>query len=469
MAHCTPNLNDQIALKSPSSSTVTITDVDSADSGSGRGLGCSSNGQIVACSFRAANSQEPGLKVYNGNGSLMFTDQSILQFPLTHDAERSAPVVFGDAKYPTNAVLAADDCHVALVEQTGSSWVQAWESAIPTCTAKIADSPVSPVLLGNAYHANLLLFQTNSSGTIYTYNLQTGTKIQSGAVSDAQGNVCTSNNTPAVNDIDSSTSDVYMIDLCGNPDGSTSYGAVVKLTVNLTNGSWTPQILALPNSFNVPSYSSPTFVNTTLPGCSTPGAVYFDSSPATSTGKPSAFWGLSADGTCYVNTLGVIHFPGEFKANAPYDSTNGGLWVWDTDDTTVHFLEVPGLAENTGKSFKIPIPANKGATVPSSAMSLSTEAATNDVVLTFGVLSCLSGQKSCQGSGVGYVLAENVGLPGSPNPPHAIWELPIPGGNYSSGQFPIVHYSDGGSTLPYVVFTGFSAGTYYVGCPAGGC
>ena len=188
------------------------------------------------------------------------------------------------------------------------------------------------------------------------------------------------------------------------------------------------------------------------------GAVYFDSSPAVSTGIPSQYWGLSADGTCSVSTSGKVRFVGNFKANAPYDAANAGLWVWDTGDTVVHLLKVPGLTENTAKSFHIPVPESNGLTIPSSAMSLSTKAGTGDVILTFGVLSCLNGAKSCQGSGVGYVLAEDVGLPTSQTPPSAVWELPIPGGNYSSGQFPIVHNSTGPTTLPYVVFTGYSPG-----------
>ena len=193
-----------------------------------RGLGCSSNGTIVACSFYAASRTEPGLKVYSGSGAVLFTDQSILPVPLTHSAQTSAPVVFGDTKYATNAVLAADDCHLALVEEIESVWTTIWEPEIPSCTSKVRDSPVSPVLLGNRSNANLVFFQTNSSGTNYTYNLQTGALIQSGVVRDAQGNVCVSNNTPAVNDLNSSTSDVYQIDQCKSQDGSTDYGAVVK-------------------------------------------------------------------------------------------------------------------------------------------------------------------------------------------------------------------------------------------------
>ncbi len=292
MAHCTPNLNDQIALKLPSSPKVVLTDLDSASSGSGRGLGCSSNGTIVACSFFAASRTDPGLKVYDGSGSILFTDQSVLSVPLTHYAQTSAPIVFGDASYPTNAVLAADDCHVALVEQIGSTWTQIWESAIPTCISAVPDSPVSPVPLGNATNANIFLFQTNHTGSIYTYNLQTGAILHSGTVQDAQGNVCISNNTPAVNDVSNTESDVYQIDQCKSQDGSVDYGAVVKVIVNLTNGIWTARILPLPASFNPPSYASPTFVNTTLPGCQTAGAVYFDSSPAASTGETVGVLGL---------------------------------------------------------------------------------------------------------------------------------------------------------------------------------
>ncbi len=102
-------------------------------------------------------------------------------------------------------------------------------------------------------------------------------------------------------------------------------------------------------------------------------------------------------------------------------------------------------------------------------MSLSTKAGTGDVILTFGALSCLNGGISCQGSGAGYVVAENVGLPPSQTRPTMLWELPLPDGNYASGQFPIIHNSSGGTPLPYVVFTGNLPGTYFVGCPSGGC
>ena len=75
MAHCDPRLSDQTRTIAPSLAKLIATD--STPVGGG-GLGCVSNLQIVACSFRGDPQRQSNLVVYDADGQRIWEDGGLL-------------------------------------------------------------------------------------------------------------------------------------------------------------------------------------------------------------------------------------------------------------------------------------------------------------------------------------------------------------------------------------------------------
>ncbi|MFQ5741396.1 MAG: hypothetical protein ACE5JX_20555 [Acidobacteriota bacterium] len=89
MAHCDPQMSDQVG-ETPPLGPVNEVFSDVGRPGSLAGLGCSSNGTLVACSYRKTNQWLNNLVVYHWDGA-EFTMK--WEEDIGEDAWQSAPMV----------------------------------------------------------------------------------------------------------------------------------------------------------------------------------------------------------------------------------------------------------------------------------------------------------------------------------------------------------------------------------------
>jgi PQQ-like domain len=176
MAHCDPQMSDRNNMLAPTGELEIVwQDRDAA--GNFIGLGCSSNGVIAACALGPEPGQGPYLRVYNGDGNLLWT------YPLNLNAWSSAPMVDAEGR-----VVAADNEVLILFDSDGTVL---WKHDLP------GGLVISPVVTENG----LLLYST-LDGFVVTVNPMNGHTVGKIQLQDIIGGLpgtFGSRNTPCVN------------------------------------------------------------------------------------------------------------------------------------------------------------------------------------------------------------------------------------------------------------------------------
>ncbi|MCH9682502.1 MAG: PQQ-binding-like beta-propeller repeat protein [Deltaproteobacteria bacterium] len=156
MAHCDPQMSDQSLMPAPSpDSAVVWKDTEAA--GSNFALGCVSNGERVACSFGGNLQPGPYLKVYDGQGTVLWTsvDADTGLDRLNKTAFASAPMI--DAQ---GGVIAVDNNALIRFDDAGHT---VWS------TPQTGGLPISPGLTDDG----VIVLGTND-GVVAAYDSSTG-------------------------------------------------------------------------------------------------------------------------------------------------------------------------------------------------------------------------------------------------------------------------------------------------------
>jgi hypothetical protein len=176
MAHCDPQMSDRNNMLAPKGDLEIVWE-DREAAGNFIGLGCSSNGIIAACALGPEPGKGPYLRVYNGDGDLLW------DYPFNLNAWSSAPMVDAEGR-----VVAADNEVLILFDSDGSVM---WQHDLP------GGLVISPVVVENG----LLLYST-LDGFVVTVDPIDGSTVGKIQLEDAIGGIpgtFGSRNTPCVN------------------------------------------------------------------------------------------------------------------------------------------------------------------------------------------------------------------------------------------------------------------------------
>lgn len=421
MAHCDPRQSDQTRSTIPAVAGLVATDPVPIGGG---GLGCVSNLQIVACSFRGDPTRQSNIVVYDADGHRLWEDGGLLGW----QAWMSAPIVGTDG-----SVIAADPVWVFRVQPATNSML--WRMAKPD-----PGTPISPVIVGADQSMVLLATKDNLAGgepLMTIWDAATGALLSQLAIRDSvSGDLYITRNTPASNGnrayvvasrIDDETDGrLYAVDICN--DASCGGRGMMNLR-------WF-------YAFKGPSGASPLLIGST---------VYFDGRPTSRTGAMIAVVDRGHAG----RRLWMRRFKSTFGVS-PAQDPRGGLWV--------HYVAPDGLTlmrlDESDGSLLQEIDAStvlgvEPGYVAHSVMTIS-RSATDAIVMVFGA------QPGGSSTSPTYVAAVDVG---STPWGTLIWRHVIGANkdvNAAGGQFPIVVNSQGARRI---VFEGSKRSAFFVGEP----
>jgi len=145
MAHCDSRLSDQVGTRVPS--VANLIAVDAIPPGGG-GLGCVSNLQVVASSFRGDPFRQSNIVVYDADGRRVWEDGGMLGW----QAWMSAPIIGTDGSF-----IAADQYWVLRAQPATNTLL--WRTAKPD-----PGTPISPVLIGTDQSMVFLATKDNMAG-----------------------------------------------------------------------------------------------------------------------------------------------------------------------------------------------------------------------------------------------------------------------------------------------------------------
>jgi hypothetical protein len=423
MAHCDQSISGNSQQAAPTGPVTSLWH-DTSVPGSGLGLGCSSNTQVVACSFANRLLNLTSLKVYSSTGAQVWSSDL-----LNSSAYASAPMVD-----PSGGVIAADNSKLVSFSPTGKVL---WQTATPGGT------PISPTMTDNG-----TIILATSGGPVSAYDPATGAllaKLTLSATVTYKG-VVTSGyydtiNTPAVNgnrvyistQFHSTATNailpfgrLYALDFTRNADGTGQFSIA---------WSW---------DFEAPSGGSPTVIqNNGVP------TIYFDGNgitPGSTTANPQLF-ALQDLGNS-PNLLWKYGLAVDPQAAATPDP-RGGIWTYATLTPLLVRLD-----QNTGAVLQTINTDNlvnqPGVHLPSSAMTITGNSQSPTMIVSATPLLMQSS----------YVLAINLATS------QLNWDYRVDQSKGVAGvpfgQFPIVLRSDG---RPEVVFTTDNNGVWGLGAP----
>lgn len=300
MAHCTSSLNDRVNLPPPTQ--VTLIHHDTSVVGSNYGLGCSSNGDIAACTFQNTpnNKSQTFLRVYDACGQELFSAGSELG-PSTWT---SVPMIDR-----IGGVIAADEMFLIRYHADGSiNWLaeHAYGRAF------------SPVVLGDA-----ILIAT-TQGWLAAFDWRDGEFIDAirldAIINGIQGTYVT-RNTPAVRGhrFYLSTEFVPKKDLATfppPPEPMTTYGGLFAVDLERSRLKLAWQGHPIP--FRARSGASPLVIG---------NAIFFDGDGIDPEGEiDPQFFGIEDHGHYW---RWRFHYPLEGKAFASAAADpRGGFWIF---------------------------------------------------------------------------------------------------------------------------------------------
>lgn len=411
MAHCDPQMTDLVKLPPPSGNVGLVWHRrESAGelAGSRLGLGCSGNGQRVACTF---SGEADNLAVYDYAGTRRWSSGTVL----TDKAYASAPVVFANGD-----VLAADDTQLVRFSPSGEI---VWQAPLSE-----GGLPISPVPMGNG-----VIVVGTLGGPLYAFDETTGALVGTLFVrrsTDDPGFFETVNTPAAVGDR------AYVVmhhQTGGAPDPGHQAWLVA---VDVDRGAAEPLTVAWHFEFGGPSGASPLVIDRT---------IFFDGDrPAPGTAKDPHIFAVADAGAAPVE-IWRKRVPTSVVASFARDPRPGaGLWTYSVlspwllrrSSTTGAILQAINVDEVVGDA---------GRHVPLSAMSIASPWWQPSMLL---LATAFGGGPT---TAVALDLASGA----------ARWKVALPDydGGFAGGQFPIVLGPNG----PRVVFSSYGSGVRAIG------
>lgn len=406
MAHCDGYMLGDSKSVVPTNPALRILHRDAIPEGSDIGLGCSSNGRVVACSYRNASS--PNLVVYDPDGSRLFDSADLLN----SSAYTSAPMVS-----TSGDVIAADD---STVIRFGSDGQVIWR------TQTSGGWPISPVLTSNG-----VVVLATIGGPISAYSVDDGRFLGELYVQDpGDTRTFAAINTPAV-----VGNRLYISMHITDDEDETA--RLVALDVDPANAA-APLRVEWHFVFGGPSGATPVVIGDT---------VYFDGGREVPGGAraPHLFavrdWGGAPELRWKRATEAVLQA-------AVLPDPRGGLWYFPASRRHLYRLH-----HNTGNLLnRLDLDAlvsDVGLHMPSSAMTLAQTPAGTPVMLL--------GATSFYGSGASYFVALDLSAS------RLLWKVHIADGvrtDWIVSQCAIARTATG---TPRIIFPGHNSGAFFVG------
>lgn len=277
MAHCDPSMSDVVRLWPPRDPAVTVVARDTAAAGSGKGLGCSSNGTVAVCAYKATDGNT--VIAYDAAGARLWTSGTLLN----STAQYSVPVVNAAGE-----VIAADDQR--LIRFTADGEV-AWS------VAHAGGAPISPVLAGGT------IILATAGGPVSAYDSTDGRLLSALTVTAQAGDAYETTNTPCV-----AGTRLYV---SMHKRTAPGYGALVAIDIG------PPLRVAWTYGFGGPSGASPL--------CTASGVHFDTAGPSPGVAAPQAV-GLRDDGASYT-VLYSATTPAATLASFAADPRRDGYWV----------------------------------------------------------------------------------------------------------------------------------------------
>ncbi|GAB4152363.1 MAG: hypothetical protein Fur0021_17050 [Candidatus Promineifilaceae bacterium] len=376
--------------------------------GSRKGLGCSSNGEIAACTFYYSERRKAQfLRVYDAAGNIVWDTKK-----LTSQAFASAPLVS-----ESGDVIVGDEVSMFRFNPNGSI---AWQS--PT-----GATPTSPVLTANG-----VVIAGTLEGPILAYDNTTGASLGTLTLNDWNGNsgVWSTNNTVAVNG-----NRIYIVmefhDIVG-----AAPARLYALDI-VPDGNGVDIVPAWYFEYRADSGASPLVIGNT---------IYFDGDgpdPMQSEETPLLF-AIQDLGSNYALQWQVA-LENDMGASAARDP-RGGLWYYTAASPWVRrVLEDGTLVQSININQLLNVEGNH---VPTSAMSVAVNSNGHPIL----IFSATAVDYSV------YVVALDV------ETETLLWQVNV-GAEYRDvpfGQFPIVEDANGN---PVVVFSTYASGVWGIGAP----
>lgn len=419
MAHCSPNMSDQVGMAVPEGA-VAMRWSDGDPHGKNVGVGCSGNGTVVACAYTGSPSGTR-LVVYRGDGSRVFAAQSQ---DLLSDAWTSTPLVGADG-----SIIAVDQANLVRFSPQGRVVLKVPHGG---------GTPISPVIVEAKY-----LLLAKRGGAITLHRLSDLSVLASLRVErpEDSGTVCSFDtiNTPGVM---GSRAYVALQHTC-----EPTVGRLSALIVDGANPDATKRLrMAWSHSFTAPSGGSPLVVLQTLPSGRRP-VVYFDGAASPQSAGP--FFAGIAD----VGPSGQLLFEKPLTKPAAASAAQdprGGVWTYAFGEKYLYrFDGVTGqVLDTVDVDLTVSAPGTHKLT---GVISVALRAATSAPVLMFPA-TALDGPNPST-----YVVALDA------TTRTALWRIPVlPGGlkNGNPGQFPVV---TGPAGTPVVAFAAKSLGAMGIG------
>lgn len=419
MAHCDSRMSDIDGMLAPPGPIVSILASDDIPEGAKKGLGCSSDGEIAACSY--SNTLSGNLVAYRSDGSVIFRSSAApgIAGYLNEWAYASAPIISNDQD-----IIAADSISVARYDSAGNVL---WQTTTPGGIA------VSPVLTDNG-----LVVTATYGGPVSAYSLADGRLIGSLWLSEpVSGSYFETVNTPAA-----IGHRVYVSTALHNDPYHT--GRLYAIDVDPSNSAF-PLTIAWFYTFGGPSGASPLRIGNT---------IYFDgdrpapcSVPECAV-EPQLFAVLDAGSSGQLQWQRAISNP--VRASAAEDPRGSGVWFFgagsqflymfnkDTGET-IDTIDLNALVADAAWVF-----------APSSVMSIARNLQGDPILITSAVAVSPA-------NGPVYLCAVNL------QTRQLAWKV-LMGTDRSidtfNSQFPLMLSPSG---EPIVIAPGSSSGAHFIG------
>ncbi len=376
--------------------------------GSRRGIGCSSNGSILACSFYYAERKKGAfVRVYDGDGSLLWDTKKLSEM-----AFASAPLIS-----PTGEVIAADDTTIIRFNSGGSI---DWQTTVDA-------TATSPVLTESG-----ILIAATLEGPIFALDSASGQIRAQLSLADwnTESGLWATTNTPAVR------GERFYLPMEFHGTVAETPGRLYAIDVVESGGTY-DLVPAWFFEYKAESGASPLVID---------DMVFVDGDgddPYAEAENPTLF-ALRDDDAAY--TLAWQLPLASDMRSSPARDPRGGLWFLTAASPWLYRVSETGQMLQTINVNQLV--GEAGDHVPSSGMSIATDAAGQPVMLFSAAALDISA----------YVVALNL------ETESLLWKVYLGDRprDIAFGQFPIVLDGNGN---PVVAFSTYGNGVWGMGVP----
>ena len=435
MAHCDPQMSDNSKLPPPKGKPVDIVwtrnQLSGESVGSSWGVGCSSNGEIAACSYRG---ESDNLVVYDFDGNRIYASGRLLN----KEAWKSAPLIDRTGK-----VVACDDTRIIMVDTKPRPAI-VWQTALPKKAP-----PISPVITRSG-----VIVLATLGGPVSAYDSVTGKLLGSMTIKAhlIDPRIFETVNTPA-----SRGDRIY---ISTQLEGVRKYtrGMLVAVDVDPTPGAKEVLKVAWSYEFDAPSGASPTVINDT---------IYFDGfKKIPGRGEVPYIFAITDRGDYWIPKW-EQEISDQLQASCArdprggiWDFPSGTKWLEHRDEINGHLIEKIDVDQ---------LVDDKGRHIPFSAMTIAGDQYQPVMVVAAAVAGSPQGKHYIIAIDLKRIISPAIDsnnsistaidLNNSISP--LLWRVAISDeiNGFTAGQFPIM-VKDGRSR---VVFSSYSVGARAIG------